>query len=166
MKQKSNSMKAEVPESYLQKCLDELLKYKPHIASIRIPDFIFRWLKRVEKCFKSNMFVSNEWIGGLILNSIQNRVFIRIYDALGGKPDTTMMIQVTDKYSLACTVELKTQDKKGGEVGQLHGKQKVEARKVPWLILRSVDEIIETVNQFDKDAEEIKRVLSNEQREV
>lgn len=128
---------AECKESDLQIAADDYLQYK-QIRFFRIPDNFWKWFhvnatQPILKWFR--------W-------------------AFGGMADNTCFIPISDKYSLCLHLELKTQDKKGNQVGKLHGRQKVEARELPWQIATNTNKIVEIINKFEKDAESLRLHLT------
>jgi hypothetical protein len=132
---KSKTMKAEMPEDFLQVYADELLELKG-LKSIRIPDNMWRWIavnapEGVKKWWR--------WL-------------------FGGWPDNLILIPI-GKYMLAVPIELKTQDKKGRAVGALHGKQKINAKEQNWTIARSPEAFRDAVEQAESDAEKINKIL-------
>jgi hypothetical protein len=78
------------------------------------------------------------------------------FGVFGGIPDTIALIPISDKYMLCCAIELKTQDSKKRPVGKAHGKQKHWGTDLVAQISRSPDESIRIVEQFRRDAEEMK----------
>lgn len=73
----------------------------------------------------------------------------------GGMADNTAFIPISDKYSLCLHLELKTKT-------QLHGRQKVEARQLPWQIARTPEEVEKAVKEFAEAAEAIKKALAHQ----
>jgi len=126
--ERSKTMVAEVPENLIQGAVDDYLALK-RIKFYRIPDGFFRWIK-----MKAPIGVQ-KWFFGMF----------------GGQPDNICIIPIGNGLALALLLEIKTQDSKGRAVGRTHGKQKVEADH--WVICRSVDEAIKTIDAFEKEAE-------------
>jgi hypothetical protein len=129
--------KAEIPEESLQVFADEYYQIK-HIRYIRIPDGIFRWIK-----MKASTGIQ-KWFFGM-------------FKAM---PDNLLLLPL-GKYMLAVPIELKTQDKKGRAVGQLHGEQKHRAEEENWIIARNQQEIMTATEQAEQDAEKIKEYIKN-----
>ena len=130
---RSKTMKAEVPESALQKYADEILELKKY-RSLRFPDGFLGWIK-----LKAPLHIK--------------KIFFSIW---GGRPDNTFMIPLGSGYYLAVPMELKTQDKKGRAVGRLHGKQINNARNEEWFIARSVDQINDVIKRAEETALKIR----------
>ena len=130
----SKTMKAIVPENAIQKAVDDYLNLK-RLQFYRIPDGIFRWIK-----MKAPIGIQ-KWFFGMF----------------GGKPDSTVLIPIGNGIALALLLELKTEDKKGRAVGKLHGKQKHHEDE--WIICRNVDSAIKTIDEFEKTAEKVKKML-------
>lgn len=133
--EQSPTMQAECPEKLIQGAVDEYLVLK-RIKFYRIPDSFFRWIK-----MKSPIGVQ-KWFFGMF----------------GGQPDNICIIPIGNGLALTLLLELKTQDKKGRSVGRTHGKQKHE--EYNWIICRSVDSAIETINKFEETAEKVKKLLT------
>jgi hypothetical protein len=70
------------------------------------------------------------------------------------KPDTLALIPITEKYSLACEVELKT------EIGVQSKRQKDYSSRMPVQISRSPDDNIKIIMAFAEDAKIIKKILA------
>lgn len=132
--EKSKTMAVECPEGLLQQATDEYLTLK-QFWFFRIPDAFFRWLKM------------NAPIG------IQKFFF----GMFGGMPDNTIIVPIGEGVAIALLLELKTQDKKGRAIGQLHGKQKHHEND--YLICRSTKQVIEEIEKFEKKVEIIKKTL-------
>jgi len=115
------------PEAALQAFADEYLAWA-RIKCFRIPDGFFSWLRAVAS---AQMF----------------KAFCHIF---GGQADNTCFIPISDKYSLALHLELKS------NVGRLHGRQKIEAKQLPWKIARTPEEVVAIVAAFQQDAEKLK----------
>lgn len=132
--EESKSMKAECPEELIQGAVDEYLALK-RIKNYRIPDGFFRWIK-----MKAPIGIQ-KWFFGVF----------------GGKEDNTCVIPLGNGYGFTLMLELKTQDKKGRAVGQLHGKQRRSGDD--WKICRSVDSAVEEINKFEILADDVKKYL-------
>jgi hypothetical protein len=113
--------KSIAPESSLQSFADDYLAIKG-IRSIRIPDGIFRYVQ------------VNTSIG---FRAWFNKTF-------AGLPDN-LLLKPCGKYMRACAMELKT------ETGVLHGKQKIAAKEEGWIIARTPEEIMKTIDEFIHD---------------
>ena len=106
-------------EEQIQKQCDDLLAAH-HIRYLRIPDWIWTWLK---------------------LNA-PSQIVKALSDRFGGMPDNMLIKRIDDKYNLLMAQELKT------ATGRLHGKQKTWAKEIAVQISRSPDETIANVNAF------------------
>jgi hypothetical protein len=126
----STTGKAEVPEDDIQSFTDELLQYKRHIRSIRIPDSFFRWIKMNAPAGVQKWF----------------------FGVFGGQPDNTLLVQLGDGWVFGLELEHKTQDSKGRAVGRLHGKQKHHQ----WRIARSTKAAEEWIAELEEMAEQVK----------
>ena len=127
----------EVPESEIQAFADELLEYKKHIRSIRVPDSFFRWVKM----------------------NVPPHIQIWFFGMFGGRPDNTLLIPIGNGYSLALEMELKTQDAKGRAVGKLHGKQK--RHEGQWRICRSTQEVERAIAELETMVDKIKPIVNH-----
>jgi hypothetical protein len=114
-------------ESQLQKQCNDLLDAH-HIKYLRIPDWIWSWLK---------------------LNA-PVQVVKELSGRFGGMPDNMCIRRINDKYNLLMALELKT------TTGRLHGKQKTWAKEITVQISQTPDDTIASVNDFLK-AEYINR---------
>ena len=85
-----------MPEDVIQAFTDELLQYKPHIRSIRIPDSFFRWVKMHAPAS------IQKWFFGMF----------------GGQPDNTLLVPLGGGWVFGLELEHKSAK------GRLHGKQK------------------------------------------
>jgi ribosomal protein L44E len=106
-------------ESQLQKQCNDLLDAH-HIKYLRIPDWIWSWLK---------------------LNA-PVQVVKELSGRFGGMPDNMCIRRINDKYNLLMAVELKI------EKGKLHGKQKNWYKEIAVQISRTPEETIAKVNDF------------------
>lgn len=88
-KRKRKAPVLDITESQLQEQLNDLLNAH-QIRYIRIPDSIWRWLKRHAPV----------------------EVVTMLSRAFGGMPDNVCMIPISDKYSLALNIELKVKGRK------------------------------------------------------
>lgn len=127
MKPKNEMKPDDLPESDLQAYTDQYLGAH-HIEFFRIPDQFWKFL---HACNASTWL--KKWFAYMF----------------GGMADNTCFIPISDKYSLCMHLELKSKK------GQLHGRQKVQARKLPWQIARSQAEVEKIVQRFVADAESI-----------
>lgn len=130
-KYSSSKKRAWVPESILQTFINDLIVSRG-IESHRVPDSFWAWARSLpakEQCFLAALFA--------------------------GRPDNVLFIPISDKYCLAMFSELKTATKKGEPVGKLHGRQKVNARRIPWVISRTPQEIEGNINEFTKFADRL-----------
>lgn len=166
--QRAKRLKAECPEEELQIALDQYVEYCPDIVSHRLPDWAFRWLKRLQHVTVTVFTLDTqgrkiypECMADFARGTMRNKMFRRIFDILGGRSDNTLMIKISNEYSLAFHPELKTQDSQGRPVGKLHGRQKIESQRLPWTILRSTDQIVKAIEKFRKDAEFFRKVTWN-----
>lgn len=73
--------------------------------------------------------------------------------SLAGIADNVGMIPINDKYSLCLNLEIKT------KTGQLHGRQKINAKELSWQIARSVEEVQKIIEDFEKAAEKLKEKI-------
>jgi hypothetical protein len=71
----------------------------------------------------------------------------------GGIADNTVFIPISDKYSLCLHLELKTKS-------ELHGRQKIEAKALPWQIARTPEQVQKIMADYISEAEAIKKWLS------
>jgi len=118
----------DAPESAIQKQCDDLLKiYRERygMESMRMPDCVWRYLKQHAPAYIVKE--ASEWMAGFA----DHNVFMRL----------------TDKYSLALHLELKS------KTGRLHGKQKNKSDKIPYQISRSPEKTVEILNKMIKDIE-------------
>ncbi|MBT8489696.1 MAG: hypothetical protein KJN62_01470 [Deltaproteobacteria bacterium] len=138
----SATMKSEVPESELQKAVDDYLAVK-RLSYYRIPDSFFRWL------------ASGKFIGRVYHENAPERIKKWFRWMFGGKPDNTIIIPIGNGLALSLLLELKTQDSKGRAVGQLHGKQKHHEDE--WIVCRSIDSAISEINKFILLSDKIKK---------
>jgi len=119
--------RAAMPEAALQSFVDDYLEAN-RIKFIRIPDQFWRFLYTTAR-------------PGILAG------FRKIF---GGQADNTAFIPISDKYSLALHLELKS------TVGRLHGRQKIEAKKLPWQIARTPEDVMAIVQKFCEDADKLK----------
>jgi len=117
-------------EDAVQCAVNEILEMK-QIDYIRIPDHLWFWIKT--KC--------PTWL--LMLCSKH----------LAGWCDNIPIIPVTPKYGLVCLLECKSAK------GKTHGKQKRMAKRLNYQIIRSPEDAVKVIMQFEKDAEKIKELL-------
>ena len=117
-------------EAELQHFADKLI-WGMGIQCIRMPDNAHKVIQR-----HGNQGVKNE-----------------VAKWLGGHADCNLVAKLTDKYSLCCHIELKS------ELGQLHGKQKDRARELPFHICRSHDKVQEKVQEFLYDVKALRAAL-------
>ena len=137
-KKKRKNPKVSISESDNQKQCNDLLEAH-QIKYLRIPDWVWGWLKH-------NAPVS-------VINELSGK--------FAGMPDNLPLIKLTDKYSLCLGLELKT------EAGRLSTKQKRWQKEVGSIVSRSPDDNIEIVNEFMRDAEIIKGLISkNEEKKL
>lgn len=119
-------------ESQLQKQCNDLLDVH-HIKYLRIPDWIWAWLK---------------------LNA-PVQVVKELAERFGGMPDNMCIRRINDKYNLLMALELKTTK------GRLHGKQKTWNKEITVQISRTPDDTIAKIKDF-LEAEYINRNWINE----
>lgn len=137
--ERSKTMKAEMPESALQKYANDAIELKKW-DYIRFDDWFMTWMRLNAPIHVQKHFFSQ--IGGKMADN-----FIKI--ELGGGQFYCVQL------------ELKTQDKKGRAVGQLHGKQKRFAQAEGWMIARSPEQINKALEKIEKIAEKIKNLCSS-----
>ena len=102
-------------------------------------------------CFR----ISDEaW--NLITTHWEPRQRDRIRKYLAGHADTNALIPISNRYSLCCHVECKS------DAGGLHGVQKGLAEKLPFQITRTPKKSQEIIYRFMDDAEKIKKILERE----
>jgi hypothetical protein len=125
---KSKTMKAVCPESELQKAANQLIElYKWDY--IRFDDWFMTWMRM----------------------NAPPHVQKHFFSQIGGKmPDNFVRVTLGKGFFLGCAIELKTEDKKGRAVGQLHGKQKRYALAEEWQIARNTKQI-ETILELIKE---------------
>lgn len=117
---KSKTMKAECPESDLQKAANQFITEIYKWDYIRFDDWFMTWMRMNAPPHAQKHFFSQ----------------------VGGKmPDNFILCDLGKGFFLGCKMELKTQDKKGRAVGQLHGKQKRYALAEEWQIARNTKQI-------------------------
>ena len=134
--ERSKTMKAEIPESELQKFANEAILLRGW-QYIRFSSALMGYLKRS----------APEWA---------QRAFFR--QVAGRMPDSIIMVPVAQGMFLTAKMELKTQDKQGRAVGKLHGKQKNYAEAEGWFIARSPEEIDSVLNKIEKIVTKIKKL--------
>ena len=117
-KPKTAPPKRNIAEAPLQKFTDDYLS-SLNLKYFRIPDGVWRWLH-----FNAH--------GGIL-------AWFRW--CFGGMADNTIFIPIGE-YSLCLHLELKS------TVGKLHGRQKAEAKALPWKIARTPEEVMEHVQKF------------------
>ena len=135
-KPRSKTNKAQYPEAVLQKAVNEWLELKK-IRYLRFPDWFLTWMR-----LNTPRHVGAE--------------FFRVWS---GMPDNIPLIKITDGISLAVWIELKTEDKKGREVGRLHGKQKNKSKEDGWFVCRNLKSFESVMEKTTKIAEKIKHFL-------
>lgn len=133
---KSPTKRAAIPEDWLQQWTDSFLESR-RIRWIRVPDAFWNFLH------------ATAYPGMLAF-------FRKVF---GGWCDNTCFIRIGDDYSLTLHLELKTEDAKGRAVGQLHGKQKAEAKNLPWKICRNHNAVRDVVLQYEREALMLAEVL-------
>jgi len=134
-KKQVEKIKLKIPESCNQKFANEYLELKK-IKNIRIPDSVW-----------SSLHFKNQRIKMLLAKGETN-------NGLAGIADNTCFIKISDKYSLALHLELKSTD------GKLSGKaQKENAKELPYQIAKSPEDVIEIVDNFIKTAEDFKKMF-------
>ena len=134
-KKQVEKIKLKIPESCNQKFANEYLELKK-IKNIRIPDSVW-----------SSLHFKNQRIKILLAKGETN-------NGLAGIADNTCFIKISDKYSLALHLELKSTD------GNLSGKaQKENAKELPYQIAKSPEDVIEIVDNFIKTAEDFKKMF-------
>ena len=101
----------DVPEDALQRQMDDMLAAMG-VEYRRIPDSLWRWLKA----------------------NCPPYIIAQLSEVWKSKPDTLMLFPLTDKYSLACEVEIKSRR------GNPNPRQKKYAERMPVQISRSTDE--------------------------
>lgn len=121
-----------VPEASIQSFVDDYLSAL-QIENIRIPDALWR----------------------LIHATGNPGVIAQLRKAIGGISDNTCMIPISEDYSLCLHLELKS------ATGKLHGKQKINAKKLPWKIARSPEEAKKFIDEFKRKSGEIRKILSD-----
>jgi hypothetical protein len=134
---KSKSMKAVIPENLLQKTCNEMIEAFG-FSFIRFEDSFLRWI------------------------SLNAPVHIRkmFFDQVGGKfPDVMIQAKLGDGFFLTTKLELKTEDKKGRAVGQLHGKQKNVAKNEEWMIARNAKQIESALQTIQKKVILVKKLF-------
>ena len=133
---KSKTMKAVCPESALQVAANQLIELK-RWAYVRFEDWFLHWMR-----LKAPAHVGKHF-----------------FDQWGGKmPDNLILVELGEGFFLGCKMELKTEDKKGRAVGQLHGKQKSYANTEGWQIARNTRQIEEILQRIENYAEKIKNI--------
>jgi hypothetical protein len=120
--EKSPTMKAEVPEFELQQFANDMIEALG-FQNIRFSEELQGWMKK-----HAPKEVRDE--------------FFR--ECAGKWPDNTVLADLGGGHYFALKMELKTQDKEGRKVGELHGKQKDYADG--WKILRSKGDIEKELN--------------------
>jgi hypothetical protein len=98
----------------------------------RIPDVLWNFLKR-----SAPMWVVNN--------------MVKIWR---GKPDTMILIPVSDKYSLACEIELKSSK------GKLSTRQDDYCGRMPVQVSRSPEKSMEIIEQMQADAAIVKGLFT------
>lgn len=125
-KEKSEKENYDGSESLLQGQADDYLDAM-RIEWRRVPDSLWRYLKQ----------------------SAPVQIVKQLADRWRGKPDLLMLIPISDKYSLACEVELKSKTGKWGT------RQKEYAERMPVQESRSPEKSMAIIEQFQKDAQTI-----------
>jgi hypothetical protein len=134
--QKSPTMRVEASEAQLQVYANDAIILRGW-SYLRFPDGFLRWMK----------LNTPEWIQAVFFGQI------------GGKmPDNLIMIPLGNGQFFAVKMELKTQDKKGREVGKLHGKQKRYAEVEEWYIVRLPEQINAVLDEVEKKVQKIKEI--------
>ncbi|MDD5050982.1 MAG: hypothetical protein PHV93_04590 [Candidatus Pacebacteria bacterium] len=116
---KKNIAALQCTEEQIQTQCDDLLAAY-HIRYLRIPDWIWTWLK---------------------LNA-PPQIVKELSDRFGGMPDNMLIKKIDDRYNLLMALELKT------ATGRLRGKQKTWEKEIAVQVSRSPDETIANVNEF------------------
>jgi hypothetical protein len=119
--------KPKTPESTLQSFTDDYLSALK-IKYTRIPEGFWSFLHAVAH-------------GTAFLAAFRK--------SFGGQPDNQCFIPVSNKYSLTLSLELKSAS------GRLHGRQKAEAKRLPWQIARTPEEVRKIVSDFQKEAKRV-----------
>lgn len=132
---KSKTMISEVPECELQSDTEEFLD-DLGLRYVHIPNFFFLFLEKHAKQSVYDWFV----------------------DLFGGRPDIVLEYPICEGIAMTLLMELKTQDKKGRLVGKLHGKQKHHVDD--WVICRSMEQVITTVDKFIITCEKMKKIMN------
>jgi len=120
-------------EAPLQKQLDDMIDAL-HLVCFRISDAAWRLIVTHWKPYQAD----------------QARKY------LAGHADSNVLIPITNRYSLCCHVECKS------DIGRLHGVQKGLAEKLPFQITRTPKKSQEIIYRFMDDAEKIKKILERE----
>lgn len=124
----------DIPESALQRQLDDLL-VGLGIRFIRIPDNFWQWLHKY--------------------SNAGQRMKKELGYYWGGLPDTIALLPISDKYMLACPIELKTKK------GKTHGKQKHWGHDgLIAQISRSPEQSIDIMKAFIMFAEKLKNQIT------
>lgn len=110
------------PEAALQSFTDDYLKYNK-IKYFRISDNFWRYLHA----------------------TAHPGILAEFRKQFGGMADNTAFIPISDKYSLCLHLELKT---KTG----LHGRQKIEAKQLPWQIAHTPEEVTKIIGEYMEKA--------------
>lgn len=132
-KKRKDIPKGTKKEEPVQVFCEYYLKLKG-IDFIRIPDQLWFWIKN--KCPQWLLMVCSKYLAGWC--------------------DVIPIIPISDKYGLVCMVECKSQK------GKLHGKQKNMAKRLNYQIVRSEEDVIKTIEEFIKEAEKIKNILTEQ----
>ena len=118
-------------EASLQRFADDLLAVKG-LPHIRVPDAFWRW----------------------IYANVPARIRQWFFSLFGGLPDCTIFLPLDDRYSLALLLELKRPG------GYLRPGQREAARRVPWVVVRSPEEIMQALDAAQRTADAIKKFTS------
>ena len=76
-----------------------------------------------------------------------------IYKIFGGLPDLTVQIPIDDKFSLCCNLELKKQG------SYLRKGQKESAEKLPWVTVRTIEQLEDALNAMQDTVNTIRENL-------
>ncbi len=113
--------KVTISEADLQKqCNDNLDAYGKRLKYIRIPDWIWSWLKQ----------------------NAPVEVVTELSRTFGGMPDNVVFAPIGEDYNLCMALELKT------KTGKLHGKQKQWKKDINTKLSRDPDETIAIIEHF------------------
>jgi hypothetical protein len=119
-------------EASLQRFADDLLAVR-QVPHIRVPDSFWRWT----------------------YTNIPARIRQWFFGLFGGLPDCTIFFPLDARYSLALMLELKRPG------AYLRPSQRVAARRVPWYVCRSPEEIMQALDRAQQTADAVKTMLAD-----